>query len=219
TWSAAGLAVSLAPNLRRDRVSFEGVLRDPLHFREAIGTLHDIVVGDLRYKPRDKSAYEAYKAEEKRREDELRQVVTKQARAAIHGALPELPETYTAELEKRYKRARTKYWGVRQKYSNFLMKHDPELWRLLVPCDPVITVAPDCLLFECFSADESSYGCLTVDRAAFGHERGVALGTTNVDYSWTLYEHFQRMRSYREARFLVDPSGFEVRAGAGGYRE
>jgi hypothetical protein len=100
------------------------------------------------------------------------------------------------------------------------MKHDPELWRLLVPCDPVITVAADCLFFECFSADESSYGCLTVDRAAFEHERDVALGTTNVDYSWTLYEHFQAMRSYRETRFLVDPTGFEVQAGAAdGYRE
>ena len=100
------------------------------------------------------------------------------------------------------------------------MKHDPELWRLLVPCDPVITVAPDCLFFECFSADESSYGCLTVDRSAFDRERDVALGTTNVDYSWTLYEHFQQMRSYRETRFLVDPAGFEVRPGqATSYRE
>jgi hypothetical protein len=220
TWSPAGVAVSLAPNLRRDRVSFEGVLRDPLHFREAIGALHDVVVSDLRYKPRDRSAYEAYKAEEKRREDELRRVVVKQARAAIQEAIPELPESYSADLEKRYNRARKRYWDVRLKYSRYLMKHDQELWRLLVPCDPVITVAPDCVFFECFSADESSYGCLTVDRSAFERERDVTLGTTNVDYSWTLYEHFQRMRSYRETRFLVDPSGFEVQPGAGdGYRE
>ena len=94
TWSPAGVAVALAPNLRRDRVSFEGILRDPLHFREAIGALHDVVVSDLRYQPRDRSAHEAYKAEEKRREDELRRVVTKQARAAIHESLPELPESY-----------------------------------------------------------------------------------------------------------------------------
>src|SRR5262249_30451418 len=109
TWSPAGLAVSLAPNLRRDRVGFEGVLRDPLHFREAIGALHDVVISDLRYKPRDKSAYEAYKAQEKRREDELRRVVTKQARTAIHESLPELPEAYSVELEKQYKRSRTTY--------------------------------------------------------------------------------------------------------------
>ena len=74
----------------------------------------------------------------------------------------------------------------------------------------MITVAPDCLFFECFSADESSYGCLTVGRDAFESERDVALGTTNVDYSWALYEHFQKLRSYRETRFAIDPSGFEV---------
>src|SRR5262249_57385168 len=147
-------------------------------------------------------------------------VVTKQARTAIYEAMPELPEPYSAELEKRFRRLRSLYWNTRQKYSNYLMKRDPELWRLLVPCDPVITVAPDCLFFECFSADESSYGCLTVDRSAFERERDVAPGTTNVDYSWTLYEHFQRMRSYRETRVLVDPAGFEVWAETGdGYRE
>jgi hypothetical protein len=220
TSSPAGMAVALAPNLRRDRVSFEGVLRDPLHFREAIGALHDVVVSDLQYKPRDKSALEAYNAEQKRRETELRTRVTQQARAAIRESMAELPASYMAELEKRYKGLCSFYWKKRIEYSNYLCKHDPELWRLLVPCDPVITVAPDCLFFECFSADESSYGCLTVDRGAFERERDVALGTTNVDYSWTLYEHFQKMRSYRETRFLVDPAGFEVQSQAGdGYRE
>src|SRR5262249_38518461 len=100
--------------------------------------------------------------------------------------------------------------NARQQYSNYIARHDPELWRLLMPCDPVVTVAPDVLFFECFSADESSYGCLTVNREAFAAEHDVALGTTNVDYSWALYEHFQQLRSYRETRFLVDPSGFEV---------
>jgi hypothetical protein len=220
SWSPAGVAVSLAPNLRRDRVSFEGVLGDPLRFREAIGALHEIVVSDLRYKARDKSAYQAYNAQEKQREDERRRVVAKQARAAIHESLPELAEPYSAELEKRYKRLRGSYWKARRTYASHLWKHDPELWRLLLPWDPIITVAPDCLFFEGFSADESSYGCLTVDRSAFRRERDVALGTTNVDYSWTLYEHFQRMRSYRETRFLVDPTGFEVQSDTDhGYRE
>jgi hypothetical protein len=208
--NVAGLAVALAPNLRRDRVSFDGVLCDPLSFREAMGALHEIVVSDLRYKPRDRSGSEAYKAESSRGESSLRQVVTKQARAAIHESMPELPLAYSADLEISYRSLCQRYWKARIQYSDHLCRHDPELWRLLVPCDPVITVAADCLFFECFSADESSYGCLTVDRGAFEHEREVALGTTNVDYSWTLYEHFQSMRSYRETRFLVDPAGFEV---------
>ncbi len=215
-----GLAVSLAPNLRRDRVAFDGTLRHPVRFREAMGALHDIVVSDLRFVPGDKSAYEAYAAEQKRRLGELRQAVVEQARTAIVEAMPELPDPFPEGFDRRFRLMRNLYWKARERYANHLSKHDPELWRLLMPCDPVITVAPDVLFFECFSADESSYGCLTVDRDAFSAERDVSLGTTNVDYSWTLYEHFQKLRSYRETRFRVDPSGFEVRAGEGaGYRE
>jgi hypothetical protein len=215
--SAGGLAVSLAPNLRRDRVSFDGTLHDPVRFREAVSALHDVVVSDLRYKPKDKTAYEAYLADQKEREAVIRrtqyQEVKKQKKAALPTPLPE-------GLEADFRRLRKFYWDARQRYSNYLLHNDPQLWRLLMPCDPVITVAPDVLFFECFSADESSYGCLTVGRDAFRRERDVALGTTNVDYSQALYEHFQTLRSYRETRFLIDPSGFEVKTQeAGDYRE
>ena len=60
-----GLAVSLAPNLRRDRVGFTGTLRQPLRFREAVSALHDVVVSDLRYQPKDRSAHEAYLADQR----------------------------------------------------------------------------------------------------------------------------------------------------------
>jgi hypothetical protein len=209
--SPGGLAVALAPNLRRDRVAFDAALRHPLPFREALGALHDVVISDLRLPVRDHSAYQAYLAAEKAREIELHKTAASQARSAILKESALLADVDIKDVEKQYKSMRSLYWGARQKYSNYLSRHDPELWRLLVPCDPVITVAPDCLFFECFSADESSYGCLTVDREAFTGERDVALGTTNVDYSWSLYEHFQKLRSYRETRFLVDPTGFEVR--------
>jgi hypothetical protein len=59
-----------------------------------------------------------------------------------------------------------------------------------------------------------------VARDAFQAEEAVALGTTNVDYSWALYEEFQKLRSYRRTQFEIDPSGFEVRTGEGeGYHE
>ncbi len=203
-----GLAISLAPNLRRDRVSFGGTLKQPLRFREAISALHDVVISDLGYKQRDKSAYQAYAAERKRREEAIRRAAYKEAKAEI---LARQPEPIPAGLEQRFRQLRRVYWDARIGYANYLSRHDPELWRLLMPCDPVITVAPDVLFFECFSADESSYGCLTVDRGTFSAEQDVALGTTNVDYSWALYEHFQRLRTYRETRFQVDPAGFEVK--------
>jgi hypothetical protein len=213
-----GLAVTLAPNLRRDRVSFAGLLKHTLRFREAVSALHDVVISDLRYKPRDKTAYQTYLAEQKKREATIRRTVAAEVRKELLGRKPEpLP----IGLEARFKRLRQVYWNARQQYSNYLMQHDPNLWRLLMPCDPVITVAPDVLFFECFSADESSYGCLTVERDAFSAERDVKLGTTNVDYSWALYEHFQQLRTYRETRFSLDPTGFEVqtRPGDNFYRE
>ncbi len=213
---ARGLAIALAPNLSRERVSFLGTLRQPIRFREAISALHDVVISDLRYKKKDKSAYEAYQAERKQREAALRKGATSAARTDAYGRLPEpIPEG----LEHRFRELRQEYWQARLQYSDYLTRHDPQLWRLLMPCDPVITVAEDVLFFECFSADESSYGCLSVDRGAFTAEKDVAEGTTNVDYSWALYEHFQELRSYRETRFQIDPAGFELKHEGGDYRE
>src|SRR5262249_47441187 len=130
------LAVSLAPNLRRDRVSFTGNLKNTLRFREAVSALHDVVISDLRYKPRDKTAYQAYLEEQKKREEALRRAAYAQTRREL---LQRKPEPIPPELEARFRRLRTTYWDARQKYSNYLMQHDPELWRLLMPCDPVIT--------------------------------------------------------------------------------
>jgi hypothetical protein len=213
----AGVHVTLAPNLRRDRVSYCGRLCQPLRFREAISALHDVVISDLRYKPKSHEDYKAYLAQLQEREIALRRGAAKLARADIVArAKIEIPEG----LEAAFRAKRKQYWDARLRYSNYLARHDPELWRLLVPCDPVITVAPDVLFFECFSADESSYGCLTVERGAFAAETDVALGTTNVDYSWALYEEFQRLRSYRQTQFAIDPRGFEVKTEQqAGYRE
>jgi hypothetical protein len=212
-----GMQVSLAPNLRRDRVGFTGTLHQPLRFREAISALHDVVVSDLRYKPRDKSEYQAYLAEQRKREAEIYRGAAKAERVRLEAVeLPPMP----AGLEQRFRKLRSRYWDARLKYSNYLLRHDPELWRKLMPCDPVITVAPDVLFFECFSADESSYGCLTVGRDAFSAEEDVRLGTTNVDYSWAMYEEFQKLRSYRQTRFQIDPLGFDVQTQEGDtYRE
>jgi hypothetical protein len=208
--SSGGMALALSPNLRRDRVSFTGTLRDPLRFREAISALHNVVISDLRSKPKDKSDYQAYIAEKQKREAALRRGA---GQAAKEELLARQPALIPEGLEERFRHCRKIYWDARLNYSNYLSRHDPEMWRLLMPCDPVITVAPDVLFFECFSADESSYGCLTVERGAFSTEQDVALGTTNVDYSWALYEQFQKLRSYRQTQFTIDPAGFEVQTG------
>jgi hypothetical protein len=216
--SGAGQLLSLSPNLSREPVSFDAPLLQPLRFREAISALHDVVISDLRFKPRDKTAYEEWKKGERSRVSSLRQQTFQAAKKEI---LAKREEAVPPDLEKHFAHLRAVYWTARQKYSSYLLKHDPTVWRALMPCDPVITVADDVVFFECFSADESSYGCLTVNReSVFGKSAETKFGTTNVDYSWDLFSHFQSLRSYRETRFKVDPAGFTVAtSGNADYRE
>jgi hypothetical protein len=204
----AGNSLSFAPNLSREPVAFDAALKHPLRFREAVSALHDVVISDYRFKPRDKTAYEQWKQSEKDRVRGVRADAFKQAKEDI---LAKRGGTLPPDFEKQHGRLLKTYWGARQKYAQHLQKNDMEMWRLLMPCDPVVTIAEDVAFFECFSADESSYGCLTVNRDdGFGTSENLQLGTTNVDYSWNLYHEFQSLRSYRETRFRVDPQGFDV---------
>jgi len=215
---SSGFSLSFAPNLARERVHFDGELVDPLRFREAVSALHDVVVGDLKFKKKDRSAWQAWKAAEVQREESIRKGAADLAKEAESARLKRTAPP--PNLEEDFRRMHELYWNARRRWANELTRNDPELFRHLVPCDPVVTVAPDAVLFECFSKDESSYGCLSVARDAFRGAQEAALGTTNVDYSLSLYDHFQALRSYRSTRFVVDPAGFEVRvAEAGGYRE
>ncbi|MEM6506802.1 MAG: metal-binding protein [Planctomycetota bacterium] len=218
TSSSGSRILQLAPDLSRDRVAFDAPLTDPIRFREAISALHDVVINDLRFKPRDKTAYEAWKKQQRETEAQIRARAYQAAKADAEAKRGQpIPKT----LEKDYKAAKGRYWKARSQLDRWLRENNKELWRSLMPYDPVITVADDTLFFECFSADESSYGCLTVDReACFGKADEIALGTTNVDYSWDLYHHFQTLRSYRDTRFTIDPEGFTIATeSAPGYHE
>lgn len=213
--SGGGVAMAFAPNLARSPVSFDEEIADPLRFREAVSALHEIVIGDLRRPKKDRSAHRAYLARQAEREQALRQLAqdrTRRDELARVAAEP-IPPT----LAEDFRKAHSLYWTERRRWAAELAANDPALFRSLVPCDPVVTVAPDVVMFECFAKDEASYGCLSVDRDGFrGGARAAALGTTNVDYSLPLYEHFQTLRSYRPTRLLVDPAGFEVAVGGGG---
>lgn len=215
--SAGGASVHFSPNLARPKVFFDSELLYPLRFREAMSALHDVVVGDLRFKKKDKTAYEAWKAERAKEEADLRRKLTSEAeKKALANAKNTAPPP---GLDRDFRKMHRLYWDARVRWANELARHDPILFRHLVPCDPVVTVAPDSVFFECFSKDESAYGCLLVDRNAL-RDNTSGLGTTNVDYSIALYEHFQTLRTYRPTRLLVDPTGFEVAVeGNEDYRE
>lgn len=203
--------IRFAPNLAREPVAFDADLAHPLRFREAISALHDVVVSDLRFVKKDKTAYQEWKKQQAEREAVLRREALRQAAQQVAAAVATpLP----AGFEREYDSARKRYWDARNRYARYLSLHDPELWRKLLPADPIITVADDVVFFECFSKDESAYGHLSVGRAdGFGASPSLRLGTTNVDYSQDLYEQFQTLRTYRRTRFNLDPEGFSVSTG------
>ncbi|MCU0493993.1 MAG: hypothetical protein MUD01_20575 [Chloroflexaceae bacterium] len=90
-------------------------------------------------------------------------------------------------------------------------------WRWMWVLDPVITVHPDEIFFECFSGDESVYARLSAPLDAFEPEGLVQYGTTNIDFTWALRSSLQRMRSSRRTTFAVGASGFGVAtSGSGG---
>ncbi|MCC7063259.1 MAG: metal-binding protein [Planctomycetes bacterium] len=216
TTSGDAAQLSFAPNLCREPVAFDAALRQPLRFREAISALHDVVVCDLRVAKPDRTAWRAFRAAQQSREQHIRT----DARTAAQ-KLSDADVGITPELRREFGKATKRYWKLRDQYSRLLQREDPDLWRMLTPCDPIVTVADDVCLFEGFSVDESAYGCLSVRRDdGFAPAAGVQLGTTNVDYSQALFEQFQQLRTYRQTRFLVDPKGFTVRtAGNPDYRE
>src|SRR3954447_21655081 len=87
--TAGGIGLSFAPNLRRDRVSFVGELRDPLSFREAVSALHAVVVSDLKFRPKDNSAYQACIKRVQEREQAIRQLSYKSAKEQLLAVEPE----------------------------------------------------------------------------------------------------------------------------------
>ncbi len=201
--------LQMAPNLARDAVAFDAPLAEPLRFREAISALHDVVINDLTFQPRDKTAYELWRKQQQLREQVVRQQAHERAREQLEAAHQSTP---SPALKHEHKQALFRYWKSRKQLNVLLRQRNQDLWRKLMPYDPVITVSEDVVFFECFSRDESSYGCLTVDRdSCFGRANQESRGTTNVDYSWDLYNSFQTLRTYRETRFNIDPQGFEVK--------
>ncbi|RYE85559.1 MAG: SWIM zinc finger family protein, partial [Myxococcales bacterium] len=195
--------MSFAPDVSRPLTYFSGELGQGVAFREAISALHDVVISDLRYTPRDKSDYKTWAAADEEAEvqriaaqrDELRLRVDR-----LQGAI--------REIEQRSRLRNAPFDQAKQRYFNYLYTRDFDAWVVL---DPVITVHPDEVSFECFSQDESTYGRLAAGYGVFKQVGEHACGTTNIDYSSALYTEFQKIRSYKSTRLEVDPGGLDVK--------
>jgi hypothetical protein len=209
---ADSTALSFSPDTKREPTYFSGELRKGIAFREAISALHDVVVSDMRFKPKDKSAYKEWAA--KQEAIDWDQVAAQ--RSGVAKQIKEMQAKLTASYRRSAER-RAPFDKAKQAYFNYLYEKDRDAWFVL---DPVITVHPDEVFFECFSQDESSYGRLGTGYEVFKNIGDLACGTTNIDYSSALYDEFQKIRSYKTTKFAVDPSGFDVRThGEEDYKE
>ncbi len=195
-------AMSFAPDTQRRPTHFKGRLSKSIPFREAISALHDVVVSDLRFKPKDRTEYKEWAAQQ-----ELAQLAKYlEVKADVAKRIDELHRELE-DLRRESQRVMGPFLAARQRYFGYLYKRDFDAWVVL---DPVITVHPDELFFECFSQDESTYGRLGCGYEVFEEVGDFSCGTTNVDYSAALYDEFQKVRNYKTTDFTVDPSGFGV---------
>lgn len=195
--------MSFSPDTKRPPTYFIGELGKNVAFREAISALHDVVVSDLRFKPKDRTEYKQWRANQDQQDW---QIIAAQ-RQDLANKIQPLQAELTQLNQNRYQRLST-FYKARQQYYNYLYEKDRDAWFVL---DPVITVHPDEVFFECFSQDESSYGRLGASYEVFKTINEFACGTTNIDYSAALYNEFQKIRSYKTTQFEIDPSGFEVK--------
>ena len=196
--------LSFAPDTLRESAWFVGKLHKKLPFREAISALHDVVISDLRFKPKDKTAYKEWVAQNEALF--LAQYMAGYDAVAANNRIEQI-KAELVEVGNQKEKLMSPFYSARKKYFNYLYEKNREAWIVL---DPVITIHPDELFFECFSQDESTYGKLGCNYNVFKQLDDYKCGTTNVDYSAALYEEFQKIRDYKETELKVDPSGFTV---------
>ena len=204
--NAKSTNMSFAPDTLREPTFFVGTLGKHIHFREAMSALHDVVVSDMRFKPKDKTQYLEWA---KSQED----IWLSEYIGSKVGDKKDLDTNISTvreqikEVQKEQSQIMGPFNKAKREYFNYIYQKDRDAWFVL---DPVITVHPDEIFFECFSQDESTYGKLGCNYNVFKNINEFECGTTNIDYSAALYNEFQKIRDYKETDFKVDPSGFEV---------
>lgn len=194
--------LSFAPDTYREPTFFTGKLNKHLKFREAISALHHVVTSDLRWVPKERPEYKEWL-----KEQESIWLAEAISRGQETESLIQQKTQQLEDLRKQRNEILSPYYKAQHHYFDYLRQKDMDAWWVL---DPVITVHPDEIFFECFSQDESSYGKLSCSLNVFKEVGEFSCGTTNIDYSRTLYEEFQKIRTYKETDFSIDPSGFEV---------
>ena len=210
--SSSATGVRFSPDLLREPTYFVGNLDKKIPFREAISVLHNVVTADFNFQPKDNTQYLAWL---KSQEDIWVAEATAEL-SSLKGKIRDLQSRLKIVRSQREEITRP-YYKSQSDYFKYLFKRDYAAWLVL---DPVITVHPDQVFFECFSKDESVYGKLSCGYDVFNTIDEFKCGTTNIDYSKKLYNEFQKIRTYKDTEFKIDPKGFDIKTtGEETYRE
>jgi len=218
--------LGLSPDLSRDEgVSFEGNLKHPLIFRDAMLMLRQIVMSDTRQKKKERVEFFIWLEQEIERRLVLHEKYIPGVRESLmkdmNGLIDEMVQkddqiANLVRLKNDLKKEIDKYdvwknyYKIERDFWKFIKDRDMNLWFVL---DPVITVHPDQVSFEAFSLDESIYGCLSVVMDEFELAKDPQLGTTNIDFSSKLSMEIERFRTYTDVQLSVNPGGFAVDTG------
>jgi BRCA1 C Terminus (BRCT) domain len=213
---ASGLKMSVSAELSRPGVRLDAQIKESLAYARVMLALHKVVSSDLRAQQKDHSAYQAWVQErylEELSETQGRKLATLPGLNTKRDELKAKVASIDAKIRPlEGKLSGKEFLDERAKYFKWLWDHDRDGWMLL---DPVVSVHPDCVVFEVFSLDESSYGRVTVPFEHLDTFGETQFGTTNVDFSFALADEIKRVRSYRPAFLSVGAEGVSVSTGAG----
>ncbi|MGL5096170.1 MAG: SWIM zinc finger family protein, partial [Planctomycetia bacterium] len=189
--------LGFAADLRRDPTFFHGVVGKPVELREALSVLHSVVVSDLKYRPRDRFAFQAWLEEQDRKFLSSLGLKNEKVRARLQ----EIEERLGVLGRQRDVRLKD-FYESRKDYFEWAYT---QLFELSYIYDPVVAVHPDEISFEAFSRDESTYARLAAKYGCFSKIDEFECGTTNIDFSAALSKELDKMRTYRKTEFGVDP--------------
>ncbi|MDB4727358.1 SWIM zinc finger domain-containing protein [Saprospiraceae bacterium] len=196
---------------RRNPVSLHAMINYSLAYAKLMLALRKVVVGDWRSKQRDHTRYQEWVQQQYLKElpDYFSDVAKEKLKLVGKKALiGEQIKELNFQLQPLQKMRR----AAEKTYREYIRKFEKEkLWVL----DPVISVHPDCVIFEAFSLDESSYGRVSVPTENLEIFGDVDYGTTNIDFSQQLADEIYRVRSYRPAWLKVAYDQVEMSTGVG----
>ena len=201
----------LSSDLNRPPVNVDAEVQDSVNFAKAMLALRRVVISDKRPVLKDYSRYQKWVFQEYMKELGEKQPknieLIKKTRKAIKNKLSsinkEIKKNPITANDKGFRSAQKKFW-------DWLYRKDKDLWYIL---DPVISVQPECVIFEAFSIDESSYGRVTLPKKSLKNSKKYSVGTTNIDFTNKLANEFKRIRSYRPLKLKIGQDNVKVSSG------